>query len=123
MWIFRELLRLLWMIAVATAVAAAVAGLWALLSGGDLVQHLRVGFLLVGCVLLLFAGAGNRRTASRRRSTGELPWIGRVLWIPMWGFAGGRWPDNSPRPDVPTLTATAVFFCSALVLIALGAVV
>ena len=67
MWLFREVFRLIWMIAVATAIATAIGVLLALFSSRDLSHALRVSFLLVGCLLLLFAGAGNRSTASARR--------------------------------------------------------
>jgi hypothetical protein len=115
MWFVRELARLLFRIVVATALAAAVAGFWALISSGDLVHDLRICFFLFGALLLLLAGAGNRSTASARRVN--------------WGIIGGGrtmgWlsPPVRPRPGQPTLTASAIFVGSALALFVLGAVV
>lgn len=123
MWFVREIFRLVWMIAVALAVAAAVAGVWALLgpSGATGRSPAHAGFVhnfpitcfMFGALLLLLAGAGNRSTASARRTE--------------WGTtAGGRTvfgvlsPPVTPRPGDPTLTASAVFVCSGLVLIVLG---
>jgi hypothetical protein len=114
MWFFRELFRLVWMIVVATAIAAALASLVALLSSGDLVHDLRLFFLVFGCLLLLFAGAGNRSTASARRVNWGLITPGR---------GGVLFRGVAPRPGEPTLTASAVFVGSALALIALGLVI
>jgi len=114
MWIVRETFRLLRMVVAATAVAAAVAGLWALLSTGDLVHDLRISFFLIGAITLLLAGAGNQSTAAARRVNWGLitPGRGGIL------FRGVR-----PRPGEPTLTASAVFVGSAAVLFVLGAIV
>ena len=116
MWVVRELTRLLVQIVVATAIAAGVAGLWALAANGNLVSDLRLSFLLFGCLLLLLAGAGNRATASGRRMTygvigGFRSTFGRLA------------PPVNPKPGEPTLTASAVFVGSALALIALGVAV
>lgn len=111
MWFFREVFRLVWMIVVVTAIAAAVASLVALLSSGDLVHELRLFFLVFGCLLLLFAGAGNRSTASARR----------VNWgIVTPGRGGIIFRGVAPRPGDPTLTLSAVFVGSGLALIVLG---
>src|SRR4051794_30213235 len=105
MWFFREIFRLIWMIAVATAAGAAIGCLLALVSGRDLAQALRISFLLIGCLLLLLAGAGSRSTGSARRVSQGLV-TGTI-------FFRSR---AQPRPDEPTLTATAVFVGSGLVL-------
>lgn len=115
MWFFREMFRLVWMIAVATAIAAAVAVVWALLSSGDFAHTMRISFLGFGCLLFLLATGGNRSTASGRR----------VNWAIMSGVTGntifGEW--FTPREDEPTLTASAVFIGSGVVLIVLGLLV
>jgi hypothetical protein len=116
MWFFREIFRLIWMIAVATAIAAAIGGLLALAKGGAFTHSLRIAFLLIGCLLLILSTAGNRGTASARRTN----------WGIMTGFSTGLGRLSPPvrsRPGEPTLTATAVFFGSAIVLIALGVIV
>lgn len=114
MWFFRETFRLVWMIVVATAIAAGIASLWALLSSGDLVHDLRISFFIFGAVTLLLAGAGNRSTMSARR----------VNWgIITPGRGGAISRAVRARPGDPTLTASAVFVGSAIVLFVLGAVV
>lgn len=115
MWIFRELARLIVRVAVASAIAALIAGLLALVSTGDLVHDMRIMFLLAGALLILLAGAGNRASATARRTN--------------WGiFSGVRGysrlsPVLNPRPGQPTLTASAVFVASGAVLLVLGFVV
>ena len=115
MWVARELSRLLFTIVVATTIAAAIAGFWALIQGGDLVHALRISFFLFGALLLLLAGAGNRSTASGRR-------MRYGLFTGLRGYSVLS-PVVRARPDQPTLTASAVFVGSALALLALGAVV
>jgi len=119
MWIFRELVRLLFQIAIGAAIAATVAGVVVLIRGGGFAHELRLTFFLFGALLLLLAGTGNRTTASRRRATGRLPMM-TGFWMPSWGLVARLNPDSSPRTDVPTLTASAVFVGSGAVLIALG---
>jgi hypothetical protein len=113
MWIFRELYRLLVTIVLVAGVAAALASLWALISSGDLVNNMRIGFFLFGGILLLCAGAGNRATAQNRAM--------RYTWF--MGIRGyGMFSPGRARPNQPTLTASAVFFASAIALFVLGAV-
>jgi hypothetical protein len=115
MWIFRELARLLWTIAVAAAVASAIASLWALAASGDLVRDLRIGYFLFGAVLILLAGAGGGRSTVQGR-------IMNYTWF--MGIRGyGMFSAGRSGPSQPALTASAVFVCSGLALIALGAVV
>lgn len=115
MWIFRELARLLWTIAVVAAVASAIAGLWALASTGNLVRDLRIGYLLFGALLILLAGAGAGRSTVQGR-------IMTYTWFT--GIRGyGMLSPGRARPGQPTLTASAVLVGSGLLLIALGAVV
>ena len=114
MWFFREIFRFIWMIVVAVGIAAALGALVALLSGGSLVHDLRIGFLAFGALLILLAGGGNRSTASARRTNWGI--------ITPGGFRGAGWifPPVRARPGDPTMTASAVFFGSGLVLITLG---
>lgn len=110
-WVFRELARLIFRVVVASAVAAIIACLLALFSSGDLVRDMRIMFFLVGALLIMLAGAGNRSSAtSHVINWGDiLPGRGGILFH---GF--------EPRPDQPTLTPGAVFVASGAVLIALG---
>jgi len=132
MWFFREMFRLFWMVAIATALAAAVAGIWALIGpspgvqivggvGGGTPAHagflhdFRITCFIFGALLLLLSAGGNRSTASNRRTN----------WGIALGFSRGfGWNPLSPpvksRPGDPTVTATAVFFASAIVLFVLG---
>ena len=134
MWFFREIFRLIWMVGIAVALAAAVAGVWWLLGpspgyqiGGSVggrtpahagfVHNFGVTCLIFGVLLLLLSGAGNRATASNRRAN----------WGIALGFSRGfGWGAISPpvkhRPGDPTVTATAVFLGSAIALLALGLV-
>jgi hypothetical protein len=113
-WVVRELSRLLLRIGVAVGIASLIAELRALVSGGDFVHTLRITVLLLGCLMLLLSGAGARGTASARRvNWGVLtPGRGGVLSRPVFADVEG-----------PQLTASAVFFGSALALIALGLLV
>lgn len=123
MWFFREVFRLIWMIAISIAIAAAFAGLWTLLgpspaygrspAHAGFVHDFGVICLIFGVLLLLLSGAGNRSTASARRTD----------WGIMTGFSkalGALSPPVKSRPGDPTVTATAVFLGSAIVLLALG---
>jgi hypothetical protein len=114
-WILRELTRLLWTIAVATAIASAVASLWALASTGSLLHDLRIGYFLFGALLILLAGAGGGRSTVQGR-------IMTYTWFT--GIRGyGMFSPGRARPSQPTLTASAVFVGSGLALFVLGAVV
>ena len=122
MWFFREIFRLIWTIALATVVAAAVAGVWTLLGpssgtqiapvGGAAPTH--AGFAHNFAILLvLLSGAGNAGTASARRAD----------WGIMSGFSKGLGllsPPVKHRPGDPTVTATAVFIGGGIVLLVLG---
>jgi hypothetical protein len=116
MWLFRELFRLVWMIAVTVAIAAAVGALIALVSSGSLVHDLRIDFLAFGALLVLLAGAGNRSTASARRAN----W---GIMVGMRSKIGVLSPPVRSRPGDPTLTGSAVFVGSGLALIVLGLLV
>jgi hypothetical protein len=57
-------------------------------------------FFLFGALLIMLAGAGNRASATNRR----------LNWLPITPGRGNviaRW--GAPRPQDPTLTASAVF--------------
>jgi|SRR5579862_1346973 len=120
MWFFRETFRLIWMIALTTAIAAALALLWTLvgtgtIAGAPLHHSLRNGFLLFGAFLFLLAAFGNPGSASARRTN----------WGMISGFSRGLGRLSPPvkhRPGDPTLTPTAVFAGSAIVLLVLGAI-
>jgi hypothetical protein len=110
-WIVRELSRLLVRIAVAVAIAALVAGVRALISGGDVLHTWKIMDLLLGCFMLLLAAGGGRTTAAARR----------VNWgIVTPGRGGKLSPPVFAHAEGPQLTASAVFVGSALVLLALG---
>jgi hypothetical protein len=126
MWFLREIFRLIWAIAVAVAIVAVVAAVWALISGSGtsefryspahagFVHDFRIGCFIFGALLLVLASAGNRSTASARR----------MDWGVIAGFSRGLGRLSPPvrsRPGDPTVTPTAVFLGSAIVLFALGA--
>jgi hypothetical protein len=114
MWVVRELLRLLIRIVCATAIAIIVAGVWAFVAGGDFSRAMRVMLLLLGCILILIAGAGNRTSAASRSA---------MDWRVFAGIRGRLSPAVAARPGQPTLTASAVFIGSGAVLILLGVIV
>lgn len=115
MWIVRELFRLLSRVAVGIAIAIVIAGIKALVSGGDTFWTFRIICMLLGGLYLLLGAAGTGSAASRR-----------VNWMPITPIRGNviaRFRFSTrPRPGDPTLTATAVFIAGGLVLLALGAV-
>ena len=113
MWFFRELFRLIWMIAVTVAIATAVGALVALLSSGSFAHSTKVCFLAFGGLLLLLAGAGNRGTGTGQAANWGVTFGVRSAF-------GVLSPPIRSRSGDPTLTASAVFVGSGLVLIVLG---
>jgi hypothetical protein len=114
MWVVRELLRLVFQIAFAAAIAIIIAGFWAFVSGGDFTRAMRIMLFLVGGLLLLLSGTGSKTTMSSRR----------VNWGVITPIAGNPiFRGVTPRPGEPTLTAGAVFAGSGAVLIVLGLMV
>ena len=112
MWIARETFRLLSRILIAVTIAVVIAEVRAIVSGGDTFWTFRMILLLLGGLMLLLAGTGTGSTASRVVNWGEItPARGGTV------FRGFR-----PRPEDPTLTPSAVFIGSGVVLLALGAV-
>lgn len=111
MWVVRELSRLLFRIGVAVAIATVIAEVRALVTGGDFFHTWKVTTLLLGCLMLLLAGAGSRGTASARRVNWGVitPGRGGVLSRPVFA-----------NVEDPQLTASAVFVGSALGLFALA---
>jgi hypothetical protein len=102
---------LLGRVVVAVLIAALIAEIRALVSGGDFLHTWKVMDLVLGSLLLLLAGSGARATgAARRVNLGIItPGRGGILSRP--AFAG---------VEGPQLTGTAVFGGSALALFALG---
>ena len=114
MWVVRELARLILRIVFAAAIAIVLAGVWALLSGGDFAHALRITLLAFGCLLILLAGAGNKRTMSSRV----------INWgVLTPGRGGVIFRGVQPRPGEPTMSAGAVFLGSGAVLVFLGLLV
>jgi hypothetical protein len=111
MWVVRELCRLLLRIGIAVLIASLIAEARALASGGDFAHTWRVTLLVLGCLMLLLAGSGARSTAAARRVDWGIitPGRGGILSRPVFAHVEG-----------PQLTASAVFFGSALALFALG---
>lgn len=111
MWAVRELSRLLVRIGVAVLSASLIAEARALVTGGDFAHTWKIMMLLLGCLMLLLAGAGSRSTASARRVNWGIitPGRGGILSRPVFAHAEG-----------PQLTASAVFVGSALGLFALA---
>jgi hypothetical protein len=112
MWVLRELVRLLSRILVGVAIAVVIAGIKALVSGGDTFWTFRIICMLLGGFYLLLGAAGTGSAASQR-----------VNWMSITPFRGNPIARFSTRrrPEDPTLTPTAVFIASGLVLLALGA--
>jgi hypothetical protein len=129
MWFFREIFRLIWMIAIAIAIAAAIAGVWWLFGpsqgeqiapvGGaapthaGFIHNFAITSLILGLLLLLLSAAGNKSTASSRRT-------GWGIMTPVSKGIGLLSPPIKHRPGDPQVTQTAVFIGSAIVLLALG---
>jgi hypothetical protein len=109
LWLVRELSRLLVRIAVAVVIAGVVAGVKALASGGGLLHMWRITLLALGGLMFLLAGTG-RGGAHRRLNLAMDHGPNYVMRI----------PGMQPKPDDPTLTASAVFVGSGLALLALG---
>jgi hypothetical protein len=110
-WVVRELLRLLVRIGVAILIASLIAEVRALASGGDFFHTWKILDLVLGCFMLLLAGAGARMTAAARRVNWGIvtPGRGGVLSRAVFAHVEG-----------PQLTASAVFVGSGLALLALG---
>ncbi|HEV2593497.1 MAG TPA: hypothetical protein VGU02_16560 [Gaiellaceae bacterium] len=112
MWALRELTRLLGRILVGVAIAIVIAGIKALVSGGGTFWTFRIICMLLGGFYLLLGAAGTGSAASHR-----------VNWMsitPLRGNPIARFSTRR-RPEDPTLTPTAVFIASGLVLLSLGA--
>ena len=114
MWVVRELLRLLVRIAVAVAIALVVAGVKVAVSGGDVTHAFKVTLFVLAALMLLLATAGAKGSAGNRRLNLELDERSNFVM---------RIPGVPPRTEGPTLTASAVFVGSALVLLVLAIVV
>lgn len=114
MWILRELVRLVSRIAVAVAIASTVAGVRAAVSGGDMLHTWKVMLILLGCLSILLAAFGNTGSAANRRVNQGVDHASNFVL---------RIPGMSPVTEGPTLTASAVFLGSGIVLLALGLIV
>jgi hypothetical protein len=112
MWVVREFLRLLFRIAVAVAIASAIAGIKAFLSGGDALHTWKITLIALGCLMLLLSMAGNRGTASNRRLNQGVDHASTFVM---------RIPGLPPTNEGPTLTATAMFIGTAVALFVLAA--
>jgi hypothetical protein len=112
MWVVRALVRLLWQIVIALAIAIVIAGIKALVSGGDTFHTFRVILMAMGAVLLLLGGTGTGSAASHR--------VNWMLITPGRGNAIARW--TRPKPDEPRLSPGATFIAAGLVALVLGAV-
>lgn len=112
-WILRALAQLALTAAILFAGAAVLAGLLALVRGGDFLGSLRITALCVGALLLLMAGTGgafSRAADAEARQSA----LGRLPGLPSW---------TDSRPEEPTLSSSAVFAISGVALIVLGLVV
>lgn len=110
--------RFLSLIALASAVVLAFAGLLALAMGSSFQRALALGFYGVGCFLLL-AGffVGNRGPTRVKSDEDEAPYL--------LGFFGGRrrlrWATAEEREDA--LNDSAIFVTLGLALILIGVAV
>jgi hypothetical protein len=112
MWVVRELLRLLSRIAVACLIAIVVAELRALIGGGDVTHTFQVMLLLFGCVMLLLATAGTKVNQHKAH------WMANShgVFVPR-SFGLG---EALASAGGPTLSPSAVFAGSGIVLLVLG---
>ena len=111
MWLVRELLRLLSRIAIAVAVAAAIAGIKAAVSGGGAAHTWKITLLLMGTLMLLLGMVGNSGSASNRRLNRGVDHASGFVW---------RIPGIPAATEGPTLTASAIFVGTAIVLFVLA---
>jgi hypothetical protein len=112
-WIARAVARLVLTAAIVFAVAAVVAGLLAVVRGGELLGSLRITALSVGALLLLMAGTGGALSRAADAEARQVA-LGRLPGMPSW---------TESRPEEPTISSNAVFAISGLALIVLGLVV
>jgi hypothetical protein len=110
-WLLRELIRLLIRIAVAASISFVIAAVLALVTGGSFTKDARIFTIVIGCMLLAMAGVGRGSNVERFMDQN----VSFVFWGTIPGFNAMR-----PRGEDPTLAPGAAFFCSGLVLLALG---
>ena len=110
MWILREFLRLVLRIGVAVAIATVIAGVRAAISGGGMLHTWKITLILLGCLSLLLAGFGTGGAANRRVNQGADRAASFVF----------RMPGVPAVTEGPTLTGSAVFAGSGIVLLVLG---
>jgi hypothetical protein len=86
-----------------------------LLIGGSLERALTLGFLLVGCFLMVCGFFVGNRGPARIESESPGPMI-----LPGLNFAGRRlrWATGSEQNE--TIASSAVFICLGLILVAIG---
>ena len=113
MWVVRELLRLLVRIAFAVAIAVVIAGVKVAVAGGDLTHAFKVTLFALAALMLLLATAGAKGSAGNRRLNQGVDHASSFVM---------RIPGVPATTEGPTLTASAVFIGSALVLLALAVV-
>jgi xanthine/uracil permease len=111
MWVVREVARLAVRIVVVAAVALAIAGVLSLFSAGSFATNARILCIAIGCVLLAMAGVGSGSNLERYMDQSVV----KVAWGTIPGF-----DTLKVNPEDPTLAPGAAFFCSGLVLIAIG---
>jgi hypothetical protein len=109
MWVARELLRLVVRVGIAVAIAGVVAAVKAAASSGGALHTWKITVLALAGLMFLLAGTG--RGAAHRRLNQAMDHGPNYLM---------RFPGTAPKPDDPTLTESAVFVGSGLVLLALG---
>jgi hypothetical protein len=109
-WILRALAQLILTAAILFAAAAVIAGVFALVRGGEFAESLRITALCIGALLLLLGATGGAFSraadADARQSA-----LGRLPGLPSW---------TESRPEEPTLSSSAVFAISGAALIVLG---
>jgi len=112
MWVVRELLRLLTRIGVAVLIAIVIAELRALIGGGDVAHTFQIMLLLLGCFMLLLATAGTKVNQQKAH------WMANShgVFVPR-SFGLG---EALAGAGGPTLSPSAVFAGSGIVLLALG---
>jgi hypothetical protein len=109
MWFVRELSRLVVRVGLAVAIASVIAAVKALVSSGGVLHTWKISLLALGCLMFLLA-TGGRGAAHRRLNQAMDHGPSYIL----------RVPGMTPKPDDPSLTASAIFIGSGLALLALG---
>ncbi|HEX3807947.1 MAG TPA: hypothetical protein VHV52_14320 [Gaiellaceae bacterium] len=105
MWVVRELVRFVLIVAIASAVSLGLAELWLWAHGGDSLRVIRTACAVVGFAVMLLGAAPGITLDGRVGNT----------------FGGRGWYMRPADPTKPRLNPTAAFIGCGAILIALAA--